>query len=166
MPEPPDSGVELVVDALASGGDGVGRAPDGRVVFVPGTAPGDRVRVRLVETRRHFARGELVELLEPGPDRVEPGCAVFGSCGGCCWQHIRYAAQVAAKETIVRDALTRIGGLELPVGAPVFVPSPQAYGYRWRTRVQREGDRVGYLRRGSRELCAVSTCPILVPELD
>jgi 23S rRNA (uracil1939-C5)-methyltransferase len=166
MPSRPDASVDLAIDSLAVGGDGVGRGSDGRVVFVPWTAPGDRVRVRLVETRRRFARGELLELLEPSADRVEPRCPVFGACGGCTWQHLRYDAQLAAKRTILRDALTRIGGLELAVGEIPFVASPQAYAYRLRTRVQREAGRVGYLRRGSRALCPITHCPILVPELD
>src|SRR5690606_28138875 len=127
--EPPV--VELTIEALAAGGDGVGRAPDGRVVFVPFAAPGDRLRVRLVEARARFARGAIEALLAPGPARVAPPCPVFGVCGGCAWQHVDYPAQVEAKRAIVRDALARLGGLEaLPPLA--FTPSPAPYGYRGR----------------------------------
>lgn len=100
---------ELTIDAIAAGGDGIGRA-NGVAVFVPRTAPGDRVRVRL-DVRRRFARGTLEEVLEPSADRVDPLCYHYrvDRCGGCQIQHLRYEAQLQAKRAIIRDALTRIG---------------------------------------------------------
>ncbi|TFG92574.1 MAG: class I SAM-dependent RNA methyltransferase, partial [Myxococcales bacterium] len=159
------SRAELRIESLAAGGDGVAHLPDGRVVFVPFTAPGDLVRVRLVDTRARFARGRVEELLEAGPARALPACPAFGSCGGCTWQHVDYAAQLEAKRRILCDAIRRIGGLDEPQVGPVM-PSPSEYAYRGRTRVRVEGGRVGYLRRRSHALCAVSRCPVLVPELD
>jgi 23S rRNA (uracil1939-C5)-methyltransferase len=143
----------------------VGRAADGRAVFVPATAPGDRVRVRLVEEHARHARGRVVDLLEAGPARTEPACAVFGTCGGCTWQHVAYGAQLEAKAAILRDALERIGKLEAPAGLRVE-PSPSAYAYRARARVLVEGGRVGFRRRRSHALCATARCPVLVPELE
>jgi 23S rRNA (uracil1939-C5)-methyltransferase len=157
--------IVLHIDSLAAGGDGVARAPDGRVVFVPYTAPGDRVRVRIEKRRSRFARARVVELLEPGPSRVEPRCAAFGCCGGCAWQHLDYPAQVEAKRRILADALTRIGGVALDE-APPFTASPRPYGYRLRARLLVEGGRVGYRRRASHALCAVGACPVLLPELE
>jgi len=157
--------VELAIESLAAGGDGVGRAADGCVVFVPFTAPGDRVRVRLVERKARFARGEIERVLARGPERVEPRCPVFGACGGCAWQHLDYAAQVAAKRAIVRDALARIAGVAEPPPL-AFTASPAPYGYRGRTRVRVERGTVGFRRRRSRELCAVTACPLLAPPLD
>ncbi|HEX5068017.1 MAG TPA: TRAM domain-containing protein [Myxococcota bacterium] len=157
--------LELTIDRLASSGEGVARARDGRVVFVPFTAPGDRVRVRLTEQRKRFARAEVRELLAPGSTRTDPVCAVFGSCGGCAWQHVAYGAQLEAKRAIVADALTRIAGIALS-GPPAIVPSPTPYAWRSRTRVLCEGGRVGYRRRHSHALQAVDRCPVLVPELD
>ena len=157
--------VELRIDSLAAGGDGVGRAPDGRAVFVPGTAPGDRVRVRLVEVHARHARGRAVELLEAGPARTDPVCAVFGACGGCTWQHVTYAAQLEAKAAILRDALERIGKLRVP-GELRVEPSPSPYAYRGRARVLVEGGRVGFRRQRSHALCATARCPVLVPELE
>jgi 23S rRNA (uracil1939-C5)-methyltransferase len=159
------SRAELRIESLAAGGDGVAHLPDGRVVFVPFTAPGDLVRVRLVETRARFARGRVDEILEASPARALPVCPAFGSCGGCTWQHVDYAAQLEAKRRILLDAIRRIGGLGEPQLGPVL-PSPSEYAYRGRTRVRIEGGRVGYLRRGSHALCAVSRCPVLVPALD
>lgn len=156
---------ELEIERLASSGEGVGRGPDGRVVFVPFTVPGDRVRVEIVEERKRFLRGELRELLAPGPGRVTPQCSVFGACGGCVWQHLAYPVQLAAKREILTAALRRIGGLELRE-APQVVASPRAYGYRGRSRVAARGGCVGYRRRAAHELCAVESCPVLEPELD
>lgn len=157
--------VELTIESLGAGGDGIGRAADGRVVFVPFTAPGDRVRVRLVEERARFARGEIEVLLAPGPARVEPRCPVFGVCGGCTWQHLDPEAQAAAKQAIVRNALARIGRLtELP--PLTFTPSPAPYAHRGRARVRVERGGVGFRRRGSHAICAVSSCSLLAPPLD
>jgi len=153
------------IDALAAGGDGIGREPEGRVVFVPYAAPGERVRVRIDQRRRRYAHATLIEVLEPGPARVEPRCEWFGECGGCSWQHVDYPAQLEAKAGIVRDALVRIGGFALEAPPPIHA-SPRPYGYRGRTRVSVEGGRVGFRRRRSNELCATGHCPVLLPELD
>jgi len=109
--------IELDIHGIAAGGDGVGRS-EGMVVFVPRTAPGDRARVRIVASLR-FARGTLLDVVRPAPDRAEPPCPHYSidRCGGCQLQHLRYEAQLAAKAAIVRDALRRIGkrDVELPV---------------------------------------------------
>ena len=163
MPRP--SGLELTVERLATGGDGVGRAPDGRVAFIPFTAPGDRLRVRTTEVRRRYLRASVIEMITPGPARVEPVCPVFGCCGGCSWQHLRYAAQLEAKGGILRDALMRIGKLASVPERIEMRGSPVAYGYRSRARVVVEEAGVGFRRRRSRALCATPRCPILVPAL-
>lgn len=157
--------VELRIDDLAAGGDGVGRGPDGRVIFVAFTAPGDRVRVRVTQSRARFAHARVLALLEPGRDRFDPVCPVFGSCGGCAWQHVAYPAQLAAKARILEDALRRIGGMQ-PPGTIAVEPSPSAYGYRSRTRVLVQAGRVGYRRRRSHAVCATDRCPVLLPALD
>ncbi|MBI1845472.1 MAG: 23S rRNA (uracil(1939)-C(5))-methyltransferase RlmD [Candidatus Rokubacteria bacterium] len=120
--------VELVIDDLAFGGEGVGRA-SGYVVFVRGGIPGDRVRVRITETRARFGRAVIESVDVPSPDRVAAPCAYFGRCGGCRLQHVAYPAQLALKEKQVRDCLERLGevtGFEL---RPIL-PAPEPYGYR------------------------------------
>ena len=164
MSAPDAAMLEVTIESLAAGGDGVGHDASGRVVFVPFAAPGDCLRVQLVEEQARFARGEIDAVLAPGEARVAPRCPVFGSCGGCAWQHIDYAAQLEAKRAMLRDALERIGGIEAP---PIeVVASPQPYGYRGRTRVLVEGDRVGFRKRRSHEVCAITACPLLAPPLD
>jgi 23S rRNA (uracil1939-C5)-methyltransferase len=120
--------LELVIDDLAFGGEGVGRA-DGYVVFVRGGLPGDRLQVTVTEARGRYGRGTISAVLTPSPDRVEAPCPYFGQCGGCRLQHLAYAAQLAFKEKQVRDCLTRLGGLP-PFELRPIVPAPDPYGYR------------------------------------
>lgn len=159
---PPD--LTLDIERLANDGSGIAHAADGRIVFVPAAAPGDRVLVRVTESRRKLLRAEIIEILEPGPARVTPPCAVFGRCGGCSWQHIDYPAQVAAKAEILDNALRRIGNLVLP-GPVTVMPSPEAYSYRGRARVLVHRHRPGYRRAASEEHVAVDDCPILAAPL-
>lgn len=122
----------VAVSSIAAGGDGVGRLGDGRAVFVPRTAPGERVRLRAGSLRmhRHFARGEAAEIVEPSATRVTPGCPHYGvdRCGGCQLQHLTYDAQLAAKRTIVGDALRRIG--KLTVADPEVTGASEQWRYR------------------------------------
>src|SRR5258708_11224485 len=120
--------LELAIEDLAFGGEGVGRA-DGYVIFVRGGLPGDGLRVRVVEARGRFGRGTIDEVLVASPDRVEPPCPYFGRCGGCRLQHLAYAAQLAFKEKQVRDCLQRLGGLGDFDLRPIL-PAPEPYGYR------------------------------------
>ena len=116
------------IESIAAGGEGVAHLPDGRVVFVHRTAPGDLARIALTERRDRWARGRLLEVLEPSPDRREAPCPFYAECGGCTLEHLTYDAQLRAKGRIVADALTRIGGV--PTEAPQVVPSPREHRYR------------------------------------
>src|SRR5437762_4150146 len=120
--------LELAIEDLAFGGEGVGRA-DGYVIFVRGGLPGDRLRVRLVEARGRFGRATIDEVLVASPDRVQAPCPYFGQCGGCRLQHLAYPAQLAFKEKQVRDCLQRLGGLGDFELRPIL-PAPEPYGYR------------------------------------
>ncbi len=120
---------ELTLTTPTYGGETLSRLPDGRAVFVPYALPGERVRVRLVEEKPRFARAELVEVLEPSPERVTPRCPHFQTCGGCHYQHIPYERQTQLKADILRDQLERIGKLENPPVQPT-IPSPSPWNYR------------------------------------
>jgi 23S rRNA (uracil1939-C5)-methyltransferase len=120
--------IELAVDDLAFGGDGVGRA-DGYVMFVRGGLPGDRLRVRVTETRGRYGRGTIESVVTPSPDRVEAPCPYFGHCGGCRLQHLAYPVQLAFKARQVHECLTRLGGLP-PFELRPIVAAPEPYGYR------------------------------------
>jgi 23S rRNA (uracil1939-C5)-methyltransferase len=123
-----DEELELRVDSLAYGGNGVARL-NGFVVFVRRGLPGDLVRARVTKVKRSHAEALAVDVLEPGPERVEAPCAHYPACGGCRFQDLAYEAQVAAKEAQVRDALARIGGLAEPPVQPI-VPAEEVFGYR------------------------------------
>src|SRR5258705_10122593 len=125
--------LELTIDDLAFGGEGVGRV-EGYVLFVRGAVPGDRVLVKVVEARSRFGRAVIESLVSPSPDRVEAPCPYFGRCGGCRLQHLSYRAQLAFKEKQVRDCLTRIGGPRL-FEAPPILPPPHTHGYRTKKEV-------------------------------
>jgi len=120
--------LDLTIDDLAFGGEGVGRV-QGYVLFVRGAVPGDRVRVKVVEARSRFGRAVIEAVEVPSADRVEPPCAYFGSCGGCRLQHLSYAAQLGFKAKQVRDCLERIGGLGDFELRPILA-APEPFGYR------------------------------------
>jgi 23S rRNA (uracil1939-C5)-methyltransferase len=120
--------VDLQVDSLAYGGNGVARL-NGFVVFVRRGLPGDRVRARVTKVKRGFAEALMTEVLEPSAQRVEAPCAHYPACGGCRFQDLDYAAQAAAKEDQVRDALKRIGGIAGPPLEPI-VPAASPFFYR------------------------------------
>jgi len=128
--EAPPQIVELEVESIAAGGDGVGRR-EGLVVFTPRTAPGDFARVR-IESVKRFARGRLESLIVASPDRVDPPCPHYTSdrCGGCQLQHIAYGAQLDSKRRIVRDALERIAR------RTTDVPDPRPSERQWRYRTK------------------------------
>jgi 23S rRNA (uracil1939-C5)-methyltransferase len=154
--------VDLEVTALAAGGDGVARDVSGRVTFVPRAAPGDRVRVKLVKQTASFARGEIVELLAPGPARVAPPCAHFvAGCGGCQWLHVTHAAQLEAKQAIVTGALRRLAGL---VVHPIAAPAPEL-GWRRRARFHVQLGKLGLYAAGSQTVIPLRECPQLAPGL-
>ena len=120
--------LELHIDSLAYGGNGVGRH-DGFVVFARGGLPGDTVRARVTKVKRGFAEGVVTELVAPSGARVEAPCRHFGVCGGCRFQDLAYEVQLAEKERQVRDALVRIGRFAEPPLEPI-VPAEAQYGYR------------------------------------
>jgi 23S rRNA (uracil1939-C5)-methyltransferase len=127
-----DQELELSIDSLAYGGNGVARL-NGFVVFVRRGLPGDRVRARVTKVKRNHAEALAVEVLEAGPERVDAPCAHYPACGGCRFQDLAYEAQVAAKEEQVADALRRIGGLaEVPL-EPIVAAADQ---FHYRNKVE------------------------------
>ena len=118
------------IRGLSSHGAGVGKLADGRVVFVPRTAPGDEADVQITRGKQRWAKGQLREVLVSSSDRVPPACPYYEECGGCSVQHIVYDQQLHWKADTVREALRRISHLD--VGLPEIVPSPNERNYRSR----------------------------------
>src|SRR6478672_7179813 len=145
-----DQELELSIDSLAYGGNGVARL-NGFVVFVRRGLPGDRVRARVTKVKRSFAEALAVDVLEPSPLRVEAPCEHYPACGGCRFQDFAYEAQVAAKDEQVADALRRIGGIAEPPLEPI-VPAEQVFHYRNKLEYSftqtEEGPALGFHRAG------------------
>src|SRR2546423_10308818 len=121
----------IAITSIAAGGDGVGRLSDGRAVFVPRTAPGERIRLRDgVKLHKTFARGELAEVVAHTGTRVTAPCPHYlqDRCGGCQLQHVAYDTQLEAKRAIVGDALRRIAKLDVP--DPEIVEAVEEWRYR------------------------------------
>ena len=125
---------DIRIEKLAAEGMAMGHLPDGRVVFVPYGAPGDLADILLLKSRKSYAEGRIVRLSELSPERVEPVCPHFGTCGGCKWQHIPYPMQLRTKEQSAYDQLERIGGVEIGEKRPIIgaddYPGGKRYEYR------------------------------------
>ncbi len=155
--------VRLSIERIVPGGDGLGHH-DGLAVFVPMTAPGDELVARVDQVKPGYLRCEMVELLSPGPGRVDPACPLYGECGGCNLMHLTYKAQLEAKQDIVLEAWRRSGGIDLE-DVDIVASAPWAYRNRAQFHVAPTGG-AGYARRSSRSLLAVDSCPVLVPALE
>ncbi|MBI2512077.1 MAG: class I SAM-dependent RNA methyltransferase [Opitutae bacterium] len=150
----------------------------GWVVMVPFTLPGERVRARVYRNNKNFSEADLVEVLTPSPHRVAAPCPLFGRCGGCQYQHLAYAEQLAWKRRQVEELLEHMAGIAFPV-SPV-IGSPREYGYRSKItphfHVGRPDDPrtpppaetpIGFLKQGTRfDLVDVPACPIATPEIN
>lgn len=136
-------------------------------VFVPLSAAGDRLRVKINQIKGKTAFAEIVEVLKPSNERVVPRCPYFGSCGGCDFQQMDYRAQLAAKVGIVRDCLSRIGKINYEPEISI-IASPRDYEYRSRAQwhVDTRKKKIGYFQRKSHDVIDVETCPILLPDLE
>ncbi len=157
---------DIDIITLLYGGDAMGRLPDGRAVFVPFAIPGERVRVRLTEQKKNFARGALVEVLAPSPDRIAPRCSSFAACGGCHYMHMAYTAQLRYKTAILRDQLMRIAGTtDPPVAA--MQPSPREWHYRnaIQFHLTPQGQ-PGFQEPGSHVVVPVEQCLLCEPAID
>ena len=156
------------VDGLSSDGDGVGRLSDGRVVFVPSTFPGDRVSIRVNQSKKTVAHGEVIEILIPSSERRDSQCQ-RERCGGCVWRELDVTAQRTAKRDRVVQTLRRIGSVELD-SEPEPESVGQGWGYRHRVRLHEHyADdywQLGFYARKSHELVQLVRCPVLWPELE
>ena len=129
----PGQTFEVTAERLAFGGFAIARH-DGIAIFIPFAAPGDRLQIEIVAVEKKFVRAKILSILAPGPGRIEPRCVHYQECGGCQFQHIDYATQVAAKADFLRDALQRTGGFDWP--QPVVVHHAEPWAYRVRTQLK------------------------------
>ncbi len=165
---PPDGDPLVRVESLSNEAQGVARA-GGKVLFIEGALPGERVRVRVARRRPRYDSGRAIEILEPAAERVTPRCRYFGVCGGCSLQHLRTEAQPAAKERWLRDALDRIGRVSPQHWLPALTGS--GWGYRRRARLGaryvpgKGGVLVGFRERQHSHITPLESCETLDPAL-
>jgi tRNA/tmRNA/rRNA uracil-C5-methylase (TrmA/RlmC/RlmD family) len=162
--------VTLTIQDVAFGGEGVGRVDD-FVVFVPFVAMGETVEAELREVKKSFARANLIKVLQPSPDRVEPACQHFAACGGCQYQHLNYETQLRMKHKQVADLFQRIGGIDPGLVSSV-IPCPSPYGYRNRIMIRSQWNKpeqrlnIGFVRHDGGLVEDIFECKIAEPALN
>lgn len=149
--------VKIEIERLSFGGDGIGRH-QGLVYFVPFAAPGDHLLVQIIEKKKNFVRAEIIEIIEPGPSRIQAPCPVFGRCGGCTWQHITYEEQLRQKQQIIQDQLKKV--MTSKTEMLEIVPSPDSFRYRNRIQLKYDGRNLGFFARQSHQVIDINDCPI------
>lgn len=152
---------EVTIQKWVYGGEGLAKLDDGRVVLVPYTLPGERVRISASEQ----IHASLLEVIEPAPERVKPPCPLFATCGGCHYQHAPYEYQLARKAEILREQLQRVG--KITYDGEIGIVSGEPLGYRNRAQFHIEGQLIGYRAARSHNLVPVEgDCPISSPRLN
>jgi len=152
--------LQVHVSGMAHGGDALARH-EGKVIFVPYALPGEEVVVELAEERASYSRARLVEVLSPSPDRVEPRCRHYGTCGGCQWQHISYERQSALKEEVLRSQLKRIAHLpNVPVRHTLAASDPWCYRNHVQLHLDDEG-RMGFMGTDGSSVVPITECHIM-----
>jgi 23S rRNA (uracil1939-C5)-methyltransferase len=150
--------MQVRIDGITHKGEGVGRI-NGKATFIPLAIPGETIEMEIIQERSKFIRGRLKQVLEPSPDRVEPECPHFPTCGGCHFQHVSYEKQLALKRQIVQDNLQRIAGIASEV-KPV-IASPNRWNYRNKVTWHVREDKLGYYQEGSHDLLPILSCKII-----
>ncbi|WP_417068443.1 23S rRNA (uracil(1939)-C(5))-methyltransferase RlmD [Gordonibacter pamelaeae] len=158
----------LRIERMGNGAEAVGRLASGKTVFVAGGAPGDAVRVEVVEEKASFARARIVAVEEPSPLRAEPRCPHGDACGGCPWQHLSYEAQLEAKRANVVGALVHTARLEAVRAEDLVrpcLPSTRQWGYRNKlelgaARAENGEFLLGFHREGTHEIATPAVCPL------
>ncbi len=158
--------IDLKITSMTAQGSGVGKTEDGIVIFVPNSAVGDELEVRVLKTKKTYAYGRIESVRSPSPDRIEPDCPVFFKCGGCVFRHISYEAELKIKYDRVRDALERIGGFK-DIRLDAVVPNPRVNRYRNKAQLPAldgESVRLGFFANHSHRIIPLDGC-FLQPEL-
>ncbi len=146
------------VSAWAFGGAGILRR-EGLAVFLPFTIPGETVSYKIINKKKNFAQGEILNILEPSQERNAPPCRLYGECGGCSLQHASYREQLNYKRRIVIDAMERIGKFSDIVVDPV-VPAGEQWSYRRHITLHIREGKVGFLGLDNRSLIELRTCAL------
>ncbi len=158
-----DNSLKVVVEKIISGGDGLARLADGRVLFVPFSLPGETLKVKIIQKKKDYAIGTIQEVLEPSPDRVVPRCPHFGICGGCQLQHVNYDGEIKIKQGFLEESMKRQAKLSFkPEQA---LPSSKEWEYRSKSEhpVTQTNLKplIGYYQRRSHRVVDIKDCPVI-----
>jgi len=150
---------EIIINSYSHQGEGIGRV-NNFTIFVPGTIIGEKVKVKIIEAKKNFARGQLEEVILASPHRGTPLCPVYHLCGGCHLQHMAYEQQLEMKKEIVENALHRIGNQNIKVLPVLGMKNPWRYRNKGHFQVNQEKGRVrlGFYRAGSYDFIPASGC--------
>ncbi len=155
--------IRLKIDTLAFGGAGVGRI-NNFVVFVPLAAPGDELEIEITAVKKKYARGRILRIIRESPERTKPLCRYYGQCGGCCYQHLQYASQLAVKKKQVEESFRKIGKISLPPVADTL-GSPSPYHYRGKAQLHVAGGaggiRLGFMDISGGSHIGIERCEIM-----
>jgi len=158
------SPVEMTIQEVSRGGAGMGRDLDGRAIFVPFTAPGDVVKVRLKNSKQRYAEADLLELIEASDQRQDPPCPVFTQCGGCQWQHLPYSLQWNIKREGLTESLRR-AKVSTKLKWDEY-PAKTIWHYRNRIQLRKKGTQLGFYSRQSHQIVPISQCAIACTEIN
>jgi 23S rRNA (uracil1939-C5)-methyltransferase len=160
--------MQVKINSISQGGEGVAQLPSGRTVFVDGALPQEVVTIEVYYEKKSYVKASIVEIIEPSVDRVEPFCPHYGECGGCNLQHLKYEEQVKVKENLVISHLKRIANLDTDKVKilPTEVGSDISYRNRVRFHASMADKKVGFLKQRSSELCEIESCPLLVDSIN
>lgn len=143
--------IEIEIDKIAAGGSGFGHV-NGKACFIPFAIPGDRVKARVKKEKKSYIEADLIEIINPSPDRISPACPVFGQCGGCSLQQIPYAVQLSLKENLFAEQLYRFGRVEKSKISSL-IPATEPWNYRSRVQIKTSFSagriEMGFYRSGS-----------------
>lgn len=161
--EKSDFPLTLKAGSPAHGGFSIGRY-NNRVVLIKGAIPGESVEVAIEEDKKDYSIASVIKIIEPSPDRIEPGCKLFGLCGSCHLQHIAYKRQIRLKEQVLQDCLKRLGKIETELSQPLASQNP--WKYRFRAQFKVGTGKIGFFKEKTEKIVHVERCPLMVDEIN
>ena len=159
--------MQVQVEGISHRGEGVARM-DGKAVFVPYAIPGEEVQIEIAREYKRFARGRLLEICSASPDREEPACPAYYHCGGCAYQHVKYAKEIDFKRRVVRDTLKRLGGIDVEVLPVIGIEDPWRYRNKvvWHTAMVNGKMELGFYRENSHDLIPLHGCTLIHKDME
>jgi len=157
---------KIIIDIAlpVNGGGSIGRYK-GKVVMIKGAAlPGETVEVSIDKEKKDFYAATVTKIIEPSQHRIDPGCSLFGLCGGCHLQHAPYNIQVKLKEEILRDTIRRLAKTDLQLSGSIITDRP--WNYRYRAQFKVSGEKIGFYRENSTDLIDVDNCPLMREDIN